>query len=149
MITIWLVSQLLEAREDRSPWRLLRQMERFELLIFDKLGYVPCSKAGTELLFDVIRSAYGRTSVVITTNLPFENWKELISSEGLTEAMLDRFTHRVHILESKGELPLQGRQCSTLTQVIVIRRVRGLILLVGFRSSLLSGSRQERSSSQL
>jgi DNA replication protein DnaC len=98
-----LVVQLLEAREDRTLRRLLKQMERSELLILDELGYVPFTKAGAELLFDVISRAYERTSVIITTNLPFENWTEVLGSERLTGAMLDRLTHRVHILEANGE----------------------------------------------
>jgi DNA replication protein DnaC len=98
-----LVTQLLEAREDRTLRRLLKQMERTELLILDELGYVPFTKAGAELLFDVISRAYERTSVIITTNLPFENWTEVLGSERLTGAMLDRLTHRVHILEANGE----------------------------------------------
>jgi DNA replication protein DnaC len=103
MTTSGLVTQLLEAREDRSLRRLLKQMERIELLVLDELGYVPFSKAGAELLFDVISRAYERTSVIITTNLPFENWTEVLGSERLTGAMLDRLTHRVHILEANGE----------------------------------------------
>jgi DNA replication protein DnaC len=103
MTTSGLVTQLLEAREDRSLRRLLKQMERIELLILDELGYVPFSKAGAELLFDVISRAYERTSVIITTNLPFENWTGVLGSERLTGAMLDRLTHRVHILEANGE----------------------------------------------
>ena len=86
--------------------RVLRQLdllERLDLLILDELGYVPFSKTGAELLFDVVSRAYERTSVVITTNLPFENWTEVLGSERLTGAMLDRLTHRVHILEANGE----------------------------------------------
>ena len=56
------------------------------------------SKAGTELLFDVIATAYERNSLIVTTNLPFENWTEVLGSERLTGAALDRLTHRCHIL---------------------------------------------------
>ena len=98
-----LVTQLLEARESRSLQRLLKQFERSDLLILDELGYVPFSKAGAELLFDVVSRAYERTSLIVTTNLPFENWTEVLGSERLTGAMLDRLTHRVHILEANGE----------------------------------------------
>jgi len=66
-------------------------------------GYVPASKAGAELLFDIISTAYERQSMIITTNLPFENWTEVLGSERLTVAALDRLTHRCHILETKGE----------------------------------------------
>lgn len=60
-------------------------------------------KAGAELLFDVIATAYERNSLIVTTNLPFENWTEVLGSERLTGAALDRLTHRCHILETKGE----------------------------------------------
>jgi DNA replication protein DnaC len=69
----------------------------------DELGYVPFSKPGAELLFEVVSRAYERTSLIVTTNLPFENWPEVCGSERLTGAMLDRLTHRVHILEANGE----------------------------------------------
>jgi DNA replication protein DnaC len=64
---------------------------------------IPASKAGAELLFDVIATAYERNSLIVTTNLPFENWTEVLGSERLTGAALDRLTHRCHILEAKGE----------------------------------------------
>ena len=83
--------------------RLRGQLAKLDLLILDELGYVPASKAGAELLFDVIASAYERNSVIVTTNLPFENWTEVLGNERLTGAALDRLTHRCHILETKGE----------------------------------------------
>ncbi len=58
---------------------------------------------GAELLFDVISSAYERSSLIVTTNLPFENWTEVLGSERLTGATLDRLTHRCHIIECNGE----------------------------------------------
>ena len=98
-----LVTQLLEAREERVLLRLKGQLARLDLLVLDELGYVPTSKVGAELLFDVISTAYERTSVVVTTNLPFEQWTEVLGSERLVGATLDRLTHRCHILEATGE----------------------------------------------
>ncbi len=98
-----LVTQLLEAREDRQLERMLKQLGRQDLLILDELGYVPFTKAGAELLFEVVSRAYERQSLIITTNLPFEQWVEVCGSERLTGAMLDRLTHRVHIVEANGE----------------------------------------------
>ncbi len=63
-----MVTQLLEAREDRQLQRLLTQLQKQNLLILDELGYVPFSKAGTELLFEVVSRAYERQSLIITTN---------------------------------------------------------------------------------
>ena len=98
-----LVTQLMEAREERVLTRWKGQLRRLDLLVLDELGYVPASKVGAELLFEVISLAYERTSVVVTTNLPFERWVEVLGSERLTGAALDRLTHRCHILEMNGE----------------------------------------------
>lgn len=98
-----LVTQLLERREERVLERFHQQLERLNLLVLDELGYVPFSKAGAELLFEVVSRAYERTSLIVTTNLPFENWIEVMGNERLTGALLDRLTHRVHILEANGE----------------------------------------------
>jgi DNA replication protein DnaC len=97
-----LVNHLMEMTEQRQLERTLRQLERQDVLILDELGYVPFSKTGAELLFEVISRAYERLSLIVTSNLPFESWTEIFGSERLTGALLDRLTHRVHILEANG-----------------------------------------------
>jgi len=98
-----LVTQLLEKREERQLERFGKQLERLHLIVLDELGYVPFSKTGAELLFEVVSRAYERTSLIVTTNLPFEAWTEVLGTERLTGALLDRLTHRIHILEANGE----------------------------------------------
>ena len=98
-----LVTLLTEAREDRQLQRFLARLEKLHLLVLDEFGYVPFTKAGAELLFEVMSRAYERQSLVVTTNLPFEQWTEVLGNERLTGALLDRLTHRVHILEANGE----------------------------------------------
>ena len=106
-VRFWRVTELIttlrEADDDRHLLRLRGHLAKLDLLVLDELGYVPASKAGAELLFDVIATAYERTSVVLTTNLPFENWTEVLGSDRLTGAALDRLTHRCHIVELAGE----------------------------------------------
>ena len=97
------MTTLIEARDERSFLRLKAQFAKLDLLVLDELGYVPASKVGAELLFDVISTAYERTSLIVTTNLPFESWTEVLGSERLTGATLDRLTHRCRIIETKGE----------------------------------------------
>ena len=69
----------------------------------DELGFVPLSTTGAELLFEVFSQRYERGSVLVTTNLPFDEWTDVFGSERLTGALLDRLTHHVHILEMNGD----------------------------------------------
>jgi DNA replication protein DnaC len=106
-VRFWRVTELIttlrEADQERQLLRLRSQLTKLDLLILDEFGYVPTTKAGAELLFDVIATAYERSSIILTTNLPFENWTEILGNERLTGAALDRLTHRCHILETSGE----------------------------------------------
>ncbi|MFP5511309.1 MAG: IS21-like element helper ATPase IstB [Alphaproteobacteria bacterium] len=98
-----LVHDLMEARDERRLLRLQKQMAGYKLLIIDELGFVPLSKTGAELLFELISQRYERGSTLITSNLPFDEWTETFGSERLTGALLDRLTHHVNILEMNGE----------------------------------------------
>jgi DNA replication protein DnaC len=98
-----LVHELLEARDERRLLRLQQQLAGYRLLIIDELGYVPLSPTGAELLFEVFSRRYERGSVLVTSNLPFDEWTSVFGSERLTGALLDRLTHHVHILEMNGE----------------------------------------------
>ena len=83
--------------------QLQKRLAGLKLLIIDELGFVPLSKVGTELLFEVFSQRYERGSVLVTSNLPFDEWTEIFGFERLTGALLDRLTHHVHILEMNGE----------------------------------------------
>ncbi len=98
-----LVSEMMEARDERRLLRLQKQMGGYQLLIIDELGFVPLSKTGAELLFELISQRYERGATLITSNLPFDEWTETLGSERLTGALLDRVTHHVSILEMNGD----------------------------------------------
>ena len=98
-----LVHQLMEARDEKRLLRLQSQLAAHKLLIVDELGYVPLSPTGAELLFEVFSQRYERGSIIVTSNLPFEEWTSVFGSERLTGALLDRLTHHVHILELNGD----------------------------------------------
>jgi DNA replication protein DnaC len=98
-----LVHELIEARDEKRLLRLQKQLASYKLLVIDELGFVPLSKTGAELLFEVFSQRYERGSTLVTSNLPFDEWTEVFGSERLTGALLDRLTHHVHILEMNGD----------------------------------------------
>ena len=98
-----LVSEMMEARDERRLLRFQKQMAAYQLLIIDELGFVPLSKTGAELLFELISQRYERGATLITSNLPFDEWTETLGSERLTGALLDRITHHVNILAMNGD----------------------------------------------
>jgi len=93
-----LVNELIEARSERAVSRIIQKMSRFGLLILDELGYVPFSREGSQLLFQLLAERYERASVIITTNLGFADWTQLFGDPTLTAALLDRLTHKAHIV---------------------------------------------------
>ena len=98
-----LVHELMEARDERRLLNLQRQLSRLNLLIVDELDFVPLSPTGAELLFEVFSQRYEGGSILVTTNLPFDEWTDVFGSERLTGALLDRLTPHVHILEMNGD----------------------------------------------
>ena len=98
-----LVHELPEARDEKRFLRFQKQLAKQDLLIVDELGYVPLSKTGAELLFEVFSQRYEQGSQLVTSNLPFDEWTEILGSEHMTGALLDRLTHHVPILEMNGE----------------------------------------------
>ena len=97
-----LVHELIEAKDEKRLLRFQKQLAKQELLIVDELGFVPLSKSGAELLFEIFSQRYERGATLVTSNLPFNEWTEILGSERLTGALLDRLTHHVHILEMNG-----------------------------------------------
>lgn len=98
-----LVNQLMEARDERRLLKLQREMAAVKLLVVDELGYVPLPPTGAELLFEVLSQRHERGSTIITSNLPFEDWTQVLASERLTGALLDGLTHHATILTMNGD----------------------------------------------
>ena len=98
-----LVHELTEAHDARRFLSLQKKLKGYNLLIIDELGYVPFSKTGAELLFEVFSQRYESGSLIVTSNLPFEEWPQVFGCSRLTGALLDRLTHHVHILEMNGQ----------------------------------------------
>src|SRR5699024_12722956 len=93
-----LANKLIEANQNGTLPKLMRQIEKLDLLILDELGYIPLHKAGAELLFQVISTCYESKSLVITTNLQFGQCNHVFGDSIPTEAVIDRLIPHSHLL---------------------------------------------------
>lgn len=94
-----LVNELVEAREERTLQRIIQRYRRYDLVILDELGYIPFSREGAELLFQVLAERHEKGSVLITTNLGFADWTQVFGDQRMTAALLDRLTHKARIVD--------------------------------------------------
>ncbi|RLC14521.1 MAG: AAA family ATPase [Deltaproteobacteria bacterium] len=94
-----LVNELTEARDEKRLRALIKRYFNYGVLIIDELGYVPFSKQGAELLFQILAERHERKPVIITTNKGFGDWTQIFGDPSLTAALLDRVTHRAHIID--------------------------------------------------
>jgi DNA replication protein DnaC len=93
-----LANELIEARNEKVLSRVIKRYSSCNPLIIDELGYVPFSKEGAELLFQVLADRHEMRSVIITTNMGFGDWTQIFGDPNLTAALLDRITHKAHII---------------------------------------------------
>ena len=80
-----------------------QRFEKYDLVICDEFGYISFDKEGSELLFNHLSLRTGKKSTIITTNLSFERWSEIFGDPILTAALVDRITHKAHLVNMNGE----------------------------------------------
>jgi DNA replication protein DnaC len=98
-----LVNELIAAQHELKLSRFLTQLGKYELLVLDEFGFIPFTRDGANLLFQLCSALYERNALIITSNLKFSDWNSVMGEEHLTAALLDRLTHRAHILEFLGD----------------------------------------------
>jgi DNA replication protein DnaC len=115
-----LVNELVEAKQQLQLRRVLARWARYDVIAIDEVGYVPLAELGAEFLFQVIADRAEQAVVLLTTNLPFSEWTQVIPNARLCKALLDRITDRAHIIETGSDsyrfrrtLELRGRHPRT------------------------------------
>ncbi|WP_353720764.1 ATP-binding protein [Dyadobacter sp. 676] len=98
-----LLTQLREAHSQRALRITEARFEKWDLVICDEFGYVSFDKQGSELLFNHLSLRTGRKSTIITTNLGFDRWEEIFGDPVLTDALVDRLTHKAYLVNMNGE----------------------------------------------
>ncbi len=97
-----LLTQIREAKTDRTLRNLEVKFERFDLVICDELGYVGFDKEGAEMLFNHLSLRTGKKATIITTNLPFTRWEEVLKDKVLCAALVDRLCHKSYLINMTG-----------------------------------------------
>ena len=95
-----LINELVEAKHQLQLGRVLARWARYDLVALDEVGYVPLAEVGAELLFQVIAERAEKAAVIVTTNLPFSEWTQVVPNSRLCKALVDRITDRAHIIET-------------------------------------------------
>jgi DNA replication protein DnaC len=98
-----LVNELSLAQEQQRLPKFLATALKQNLIVLDELGFIPFSTTGAQLMFQFCSTLHERVALIVTTNLKFADWTQVFGSEQLTAALLDRLTHKAHILEFIGE----------------------------------------------
>ena len=98
-----LANELIEARDEKTLARAVRRYAGYGLLIIDELGYVPFSKEGAQLIFQILAERHERKPVMITTNMGFGDWTQIFGDPSMTAALLDRITHKAHVISCTWE----------------------------------------------
>lgn len=97
-----LLTQIREAKSTKTLQALQLRFEKYDLVICDEFGYVSCDKDGGELLFNHLSLRAGKKATIITTNLAFNRWNEIIKDKVLVAAMVDRLTHKAYLVNMTG-----------------------------------------------
>lgn len=98
-----LVNELLKAQEEGRVTPFINKMLKHHLIVIDELGFIPFSTMGAHLMFQLCSALYERVAIIVTTNLKFADWIQVFGDERLTVALLDRLTHKAHIIEFVGD----------------------------------------------
>ena len=98
-----LANELQEAESRKELGRVVGRYARTELVCLDELGYLTLPDGAAELVFQVLSELHERGSLIVTTNLPFGEWTKVFPDARMAKAVVDRLTHRAHIIDTGTE----------------------------------------------
>jgi DNA replication protein DnaC len=98
-----LVNELMKAQDEGRMDAFIRKGLNTQLIVIDELGFIPFTATGAQLMFQFCSALYERVALIVTTNLKFADWTQVFGDERLTVALLDRLTHKAHIIEFVGD----------------------------------------------
>ena len=98
-----LANELQEADSSKELARVVGRYARTELVCLDELGYLSLPDGAAELVFQVLSELHERGSLIVTTNLPFGEWTKVFPDARMAKAVIDRLTHRAHIIDTGSE----------------------------------------------
>jgi DNA replication protein DnaC len=98
-----LANELQEADSRKELTRVVGRYSRIEVLLLDELGYLALPDGAAELVFQVVSERNERGALIVTTNLPFGEWTKVFPDPRLAKAVVDRITHRAHIIDTGTE----------------------------------------------
>ena len=113
-----LFAKLKMAKADGSYMKEVTRIERQQLLILDDFGIQPFDAQSRAALMEIIEDRHGKTSLIITSQLPVIKWHEVIGEKTIADAILDRIVHDAHRLELTGESMRKKRKIEAKTQEI-------------------------------
>ena len=98
-----LLTQIREAKTGKTLQQMENRFRKYDLVICDEMGYVGFDEEGADLLFNMISTRTGTRATIITTNLPFTRWEEVIKDKVLCSALVDRLCHKAHMVNMTGQ----------------------------------------------
>jgi DNA replication protein DnaC len=98
-----LANELQEAETSKELARVVGRYARTDVVCLDELGYLTLPDGAAELVFQVLSELHERGSLIVTTNLPFGEWTKVFPDARMAKAVVDRLTHRAHIIDTGTE----------------------------------------------
>ena len=97
-----LFDEMYASLADRASRKLVRRLARIDVLLVDELSYLNLRPEQTNIFFKLMEERYRRKPTILTTNLDYDQWHQLLGNKDLTEALLSRLRHQCQTIRING-----------------------------------------------